>query len=250
MGFLGGPLAYRFLRARYPGGRNDYMPEHDTFKERGLSKLKAYFGPSIYDECAGLTVVDFGCGWGDNAIELARNGARRVIGVDTDEERLEIARTSARAAGVADRVEFVSSWVGRADIVISTDAMEHFADPVGMLRTMRNCLDPTGKLLVEFGPTWFHPIGGHLFSPFPWAHLIFTEGAFGRWRADFKSDGKNRFSDHLNFMTISRWEQIVPLGGFRLEWQELVPIKAVRPLHNRLTREFFTALVRARLRPA
>ncbi len=56
-------------------------------------------------------------------------------------------------------------------------------------------LKPGGRLYASFGPTWFHPYGGHLFSVFPHAHLIFTERSLIRWRSDFKSDGATRFHE-------------------------------------------------------
>jgi hypothetical protein len=58
---------------------------------------------------------------------------------------------------------------------------------------MRRMIKPDGCVIAAFGPTWFHPLGGHLFSVFPWAHLIFTERALIRWRSDFKTDGATRF---------------------------------------------------------
>lgn len=250
MGFLGTSLSYRFLKSRYPGGAGVPMPQGDPFKEKGTSKLATYFGPAIFDELRDKEVLDFGCGHGDNAIELAERGCRHVIGLDINEDYLRIARTTAQQRGVTDRVEFVTEAPGKVDVVLTTDAMEHFSDPLQMLRLMRDLLKPGGYILVEFGPTWLHPHGGHLFSVFPWAHLVFTEKAMMRWRSDFKHDQVKCYADVLNFMTIRRWERLVPAAGLRFEFQELVPIRPARRLHNRLTREFFTSIVRARLVPA
>lgn len=118
---------------------------------------------------------------------------------------------------------------------------------------MRTLLKSDGCLFVSFGPIWHHPYGGHLFSVFPWAHLIFTEHALIRWRSDFKTDGATRFHEvagGLNKMTIKRWEALVAQSGFKLTYFELVPIRPAKRLHCRLTREWFTSLVRARLEPA
>jgi hypothetical protein len=65
---------------------------------------------------------------------------------------------------------------------------------------------------ISFGPTWHHPYGGHLFSVFPWAHLIFSEKALTRWRSDLRDDGATRFGEvagGLNQMTIRRFEELV-----------------------------------------
>jgi SAM-dependent methyltransferase len=173
-----------------------------------------------------------------------------VIGIDIREDVLQKARHRARDAGVQNTCFFASSTKERADLVVSIDAFEHFADPAAVLRTMNALLRPAGEILVSFGPTWYHPLGGHLFSVFPWAHLIFSEDALIGWRSTFKTDGATRFSEvagGLNKMTIARFEELVADSPLELASLELVPIKRLQRLHNRLTREFTTASVRCRL---
>jgi hypothetical protein len=48
-------------------------------------------------------------------------------------------------------------------------------------------------------------------------------------------------------MTIAKFEKLVAASPLQFASLELVPIKKLRPLHNRLTREFTTAIVRCRL---
>jgi SAM-dependent methyltransferase len=216
----------------------------------GKSKLGILMGNEFFGNIAGKTVVDFGCGDGSDAIEMVRKGARRVIGIDIREEILEAARQKARQAGVADNCLFATSTSELADVVVSVDAFEHFADPARILQIMSDLLQPEGHVLVSFGPTWYHPLGGHLFSVFPWAHLIFSEQALIGWRSTFKSDGATRFSEvagGLNQMTIARFEKLVAASPFRFSAIELVPIKKLQPVHNRFTREFATAIVRCSL---
>jgi SAM-dependent methyltransferase len=216
----------------------------------GKSKLENQLGKEFLDEIAGKTVIDFGCGEGLEAMELARRQAGAVIGLDIREEVLNRARQNAIAAGVAERCHFAQSTSRLADFIVSIDAFEHFADPAGILRVMETLLKPEGELIVSFGPTWYHPLGGHLFSVFPWAHLLFSEKALLRWRSTFKSDGATRFGEvegGLNQMTIRRFERIVERSPFRFASFEPVPIGKLRRLHNRWTREFTTATVRCRL---
>jgi SAM-dependent methyltransferase len=252
MGFIGGAPAYWFLRQFYPGARNGLMPAHDSFKARGVSKLATYFGGGIFAELADKVVIDFGCGLGDNALELAARGCRHVIGLDIQEDHLAQARAKASALGLDQRTQFLTRYDGQADAILSTDAFEHFADPAAILRIMHGLLKPSGFLLAEFGPTWYHPAGGHLFSVFPWSHLVFTEKALLRWRSDFKTDGATRFGEvagGLNQMTIARFERLVGESDFAFESYELRPIRAARRLHNSLTREWLTSVIIARLRP-
>jgi SAM-dependent methyltransferase len=244
---IGGRLGYRLLKWTSPGGSRGGCREN-PYPEK--SKLETLLGADIWKEFRGKTVIDFGCGVGREAIEIAQHGARRVIGIDIRENLLCEARAASVAAGVGTVCQFVSFCSEQADVIISLDAFEHFADPAAMLREMENLLKMDGCVLASFGPTWYHPLGGHLFSVFPWAHLVFSEKALLRWRADFKTDGATRFHEvegGLNQMTIRTFERIVRESSFTFDWFETVPIRLVRPLHNRLTREFFTAIVRCKL---
>jgi SAM-dependent methyltransferase len=249
VGIIGGELGYRLLRRISPGGGAGGC---DGSVYEGRSKMELLFGSGIWDELRGRVVVDFGCGEGAEAVEVAQRGAARVIGVDLRESVLAAARLRAERAGVADRCRFATDADELADVVLSLDAFEHFADPAGVLRVMRGMLKQTGRVIAVFGPTWYHPLGGHLFSVFPWAHLVFTEQALIRWRSDFKTDGATRFGEvegGLNQMTIRRFERLVRESDFDLESLEAVPIRRLAWLANPLTREFTTAVVRCRLTP-
>jgi SAM-dependent methyltransferase len=216
------------------------------------SKLTRMFGPGIFDELRGKVVLDFGCGYGENAIELAKNGCAQVIGLDIQEHSLQKARLDAEAAGVASRCVFTSIWHEPVDVIVSTDSFEHFDHPDRILHIMCGLLKENGYALVEFGYPWFHPYGGHLFAVFPWAHLIFTEAALIRWRSDFMTDGATRFHEvpgGLNQMTVRRWERLISESDFDFLSYELVPIRAARRLHCSLTREFLTSTIRTRLTP-
>jgi SAM-dependent methyltransferase len=216
----------------------------------GKSKLAILLGDKFLTGLSGKTIVDFGCGEGVEAVEVAQRGAKRVIGIDIRENVLQTARQRALAAGVQNTCLFAPSTNDLADVVFSIDAFEHFADPAGILRQMSMVLQPNGEALISFGPPWYHPLGGHLFSVFPWAHLIFSEKALIRWRSTFKADGATQFSEvagGLNQMTIRRFEELIEDSPFKLVTMEHVAIRSLRQFHSRLTREFTTAIVRCRL---
>lgn len=223
----------------------------DSSAYAARSKLAVLLGESFLRDLAGKTVVDFGCGEGHEAIEMARAGAARVVGIDIQPEVLRRARTNASLAGVGDQCEFLPDVREPADLIVSLDAFEHFENPLGILQAMHRMLRPGGALVASFGPTWYHPYGGHLFSVFPWAHLLFSEAALIRWRADIRTDGATKFSEvagGLNRMTIRRFQDLVKRTAFEIEVMELVPIRSFAALHNRFTREFTTAIVRCQLR--
>src|SRR5829696_100873 len=215
MGVIGGTLGYRLLRRLSADGETGYC---DGSAYHGVSKLEKLLGERIWEQTKDKVVIDFGCGDGDAAVELAERGAKKVIGIDIREHALAKATQTAAARGVADRCTFGTQTDEKADVIVSLDAFEHFADPAAILRVMRNLVKDEGCLIAAFGPTWYHPLGGHLFSVFPWAHLLFTEKALIRWRSGFKQDGATRFADvdgGLNRMTIRRFERIVAQSPLR-----------------------------------
>jgi SAM-dependent methyltransferase len=248
MGVIGGRLGYHLLRMMSPDGNQSICSSGDPYN--GASKLDLFFGAAFWNELRGKTVIDFGCGFGAEAVEMAKRGARDVIGIDNRERVLTEAKSRAAREGVEKRCRFCTETDAQVDFVISLDAFEHFEDPGNILEIMSTLIRPHGKIWIVFGPTWYHPAGGHLFSVFPWAHLVFTESALIRWRSDFKTDGATRFSEvagGLNQMTVKRFKQLVSTSPFEFDELDLIPIRRLRHFSNRLTQEFFTSCVRCRL---
>ena len=247
MGFIGGTAGYRLLKRIAPNAGGGKFGDEPSPSAR----LTHAFGRNILDEFSGRTVADFGCGSGSVAVSIARQVPdARVVGIDIQQRHLDKARRRAAAAGVGARCSFMTRLREPVDVILSFDAFEHFADPGGVLQTMYEHLRPGGAGLAAFGPTWLHPRGGHLFSIFPWAHLLFTEAALIRWRADFKSDGASRFGEvegGLNRMRIERFERLIENSPLKLDWLRLIPIRGIELLKCRPFREFGTALVTCRL---
>ena len=225
-GIIGGEIGYRILKRV---GKK--VPDEVPLAYRGVSKLDKLLGDRFWEDIADKLVIDFGCGHGNDAIEMAKRGAKRVIGIDNRPEVLNVARASAKENCVESQCTFVTDTNERADVITSIDAFEHFQNPSEVLQIMRSRIKDDGKVIAVFGPTWYHPLGGHLFSVFPFAHLIFTERSLIRWRSDFKSDGATRIeevSGGLNRMTISRFEKLISESDFCFSRLELVPFRRLR----------------------
>jgi len=247
MAIIGGAVGYRILRIIAPAE----PASMDGSSYAGRSKIDVLLGEKVWQDIKGKVVVDLGCGTGAEAIELAQRGAAQVYGIDILERLLVVAREKAVKAN-CHNVKFSKTAPEAADVIVSMDAFEHFADPATILNLMAGMLKPNGCAFASFGPTWYHPLGGHLFSVFPWAHLIFGEEALCKWRSHIRHDRAQKFSEvegGLNQMTIRKFECLVESSPFRFEWLETVPIRAARAMHNRFTREFFTAVVRCKLVP-
>lgn len=125
----------------------------------------------------GDTVIDIGCGSGVLSFVAAKLGARRVIGVDLNEEAIVVARENAKALGLADRTEFrvgslfdpvrdVQAQVIIGDVSGVPDELGKVAGwfpdghaggptgaelPVMMVEEMGECLAPGGRLYLPTG---------------------------------------------------------------------------------------------------
>ena len=240
-------VQFRLLRLAYSGG-SEPLSRHVY---SGRSKLQLLLGQDIFNRIEGKTVVDFGCGYGDETIDLAEHGAKQAVGLDIREEVLDAARAK---AGSLSNISFLKAEQcprAFADVVISLDSFEHFADPSSALDLMYDLLAPGGEVLVSFGPPWLHPLGGHSFSLFPWSHLLLSERALCRWYNATKNTDIGRFeevSGGLNRMTVAAFEQLVATCKFSDVSITPVPIRALRHLHNGLTREYTTSVVKCVLK--
>lgn len=214
------------------------------------SKLSITFGPDFLPSLRGLVVVDYGCGNGLEALQMAAGGAERVIGVEVSETALATARDNARRAGL-DGVCSFSSVLPRAeaDVAVCVDSFEHFARPEEELAAMYDILKPGGCLYASMGWSWYHPRGSHLLELPPWSHLIFSEAAVVGWRRLMRGGQAATYADiGLNQMSVRQFARMISRSPFVVESLELTPIRGLRWLHYRLTRELATSLVRCRLR--
>jgi SAM-dependent methyltransferase len=251
-GLIGGTVGVSILRTLNSTGQLAAMPDGVPPAYQNKSKLEQLFGQRIWEEVRGKVVVDFGCGEGREVVELAERGARRVIGLETYPPWFANATDRVAAAGVADRCAIAERWTaadGRVDVIISLDSFEHYENPAAILATMRRMLKDDGVVLVSFGPPWFHPYGGHLFSVFPWAHLIFSEYAMVTWRTGLpgKEPKTSLLDAGINRMTVARFQRLVEESPFEVRTFEAIPIRRRR--WPSWSREFTTSIVRCRLEP-
>jgi SAM-dependent methyltransferase len=103
---------------------------------------------------AGARVADVGCGHGASTILMAQAYPRsRFVGSDYHRESIEIARSRAAAAGVADRVSFevadATGFTGREfDLITMFDALHDMGDPAGAAQHVRDTIAPDGTWMI------------------------------------------------------------------------------------------------------
>jgi 2-polyprenyl-3-methyl-5-hydroxy-6-metoxy-1,4-benzoquinol methylase len=76
-------------------------------------------------------VLDFGCGDGRLAVELARRGVPEVVGVDVVEQAIAFARAFAAPLGARVQFDCVSVEeldAGTFDVAVAMEVLEHIAD--------------------------------------------------------------------------------------------------------------------------
>jgi ubiquinone/menaquinone biosynthesis C-methylase UbiE len=125
------------------------------------ARLGQEYLPSVPDVHARLLadpparVVDVACGVGWSSVAMAQAYPNaRVDGFDPDPASIDIARDLAREAGVADRVRFevrdaaTIGDQGPYDLAVVIEAIHDLAQPVQVLAGIRQCLAPTGVLIV------------------------------------------------------------------------------------------------------
>ena len=139
-----------------------YVIEGGATGRDRLRLLSEVMGPQSRELLAQIAMpadascLDLGCGGGDVTVDLARTvgPAGKVIGVDTDNVVLDIARKEAMELGLAN-VSFechdVTSWEPPEDfdVVYARFLLTHLSDPLKVLVNARKNLRPGGMVILE-----------------------------------------------------------------------------------------------------
>lgn len=261
-------LAQRIFRWVCVEPRPEAEPNHDAYFGWRLDQARAFlarFRRPI--DLSGRTVLDFGCGFGSMSFVVASRNARRVVGVDIDDDRLEYARRklSTDYASLSPNLQFSRPEELRShetfDFVISEDSFEHYEDPARIMTMIRGYLGENGKVLIGFGPLWKSPRGGHLgyMTKLPWAHLLFPERVILRERRRYRPLERARtFSEvrgGLNKMTLEKFTRTMAETGYEVESMStnVLNRRTARVLNVLrrlpLCREYFTVNVYAIVSP-
>ena len=167
----------RRIREMYSGLRYPALDPADNARyERHRRAVYTMLGiePDVFFR--GKTILDGGCGTGEETLFLASLGPERIVGIDTSEGSLDYARERAKAAGM-DNVEFRHVSV----LDTTTFAAESF-DYVSSL----GCIHHTPRMKDAFDnlSRMLRP-GGHL--------CTFIYNSYGHFLYNLQCDLLDRF---------------------------------------------------------
>jgi tRNA (mo5U34)-methyltransferase len=93
------------------------------------------FREALPSDMSGKTVLDIGCNAGFYSIEMKRRGAKRVVGIDSDDRYIQQARFAAEVSGVEVEFHRMTVWEIAAlrekfDLVIFMGVLYHLRHPL------------------------------------------------------------------------------------------------------------------------
>lgn len=153
---------------------------------------------ALIPDLEGKSVLDLGCGCGENCIDFVRRGARRVLGIDLSQKMLEVAKTQAgdpkieyRHMDMCDLDSLTESF----DMVYSSLAFHYIEDFSALVTAIYNHLTPGGILLFSQE----HPLNtadGYFNrneNGKPCSYTVFDYNIPGKRRVNWFVDGVEKF---------------------------------------------------------
>ena len=213
------------------------------------------------------TVLDIGCGPAGKTLFYAKQGVKKIYGIEILEKYRTQADALAEKLNLNHLFEFVCANAKQLpfddnsiDTVIMSEVFEHIQDPGVVLKEALRVLKPGGRVYLSF-PPYHHPYGAHLKDAIgmPWVHLFFSDETLikvysdavrhlpdGQERIDFRiskdENGKEYFS-YINKMTMRQAKKIIRCHN--PVYQRVIPLKPCLKILSKLPiiKEMFVKMV-------
>lgn len=132
----------------------------NQFSANNLEEKPALF--SLSPDLHGKSVLDLGCGYGENCAEFKKLGAADVLGIDISEKMLTVATAE------HPDIEFLradmsdlSSVINKYDVIFSSLALHYIEDFDALAKQVHNLLNPGGYFIFsQEHPLTTAPISG------------------------------------------------------------------------------------------
>jgi len=173
------------LEATFVEGSAEYEQHFSNMKFYSITKLSfAYRDALLYEAIKGAVALDYCCGNGEVALEMAKRGAKKVVGIDISEVAIRNAQELAKLQGVADICEFKVMDAEHTefadntfDIIHEYGALHHLDLPAAFTELAR-ILKPEGKLVcteaMRHNPLihWYRTRTPHLRTQWEVEHIL------------------------------------------------------------------------------
>jgi 2-polyprenyl-3-methyl-5-hydroxy-6-metoxy-1,4-benzoquinol methylase len=135
--------------ARSPAGTKEFFEEIEEYRYEKLDYLAEAIG---FERFAGKTVLDLGCGVGNDLARFAKAGAI-VTGVDLAEHSIKLARDNFRFRGLQGEFlqmngEKLSLPDNSFDAVFCHTVLHFTPDPAAMISEIHRVLKPGGEAIL------------------------------------------------------------------------------------------------------
>jgi ubiquinone/menaquinone biosynthesis C-methylase UbiE len=169
----------------YIARENEFEQHFSNMKFYSISGSSfAYRDALLFENVKGAVALDYCCGNGEVAIEMAKRGASRVLGIDISPVAIANARELAKVAGVGDICEYkvmdaeqTEFSDGAFDVIHEYGALHHL-DLQAAFAELSRILKPGGRLIcteaLRHNPLihWYRKRTPHLRTDWEVEHIL------------------------------------------------------------------------------
>lgn len=132
-----------------------FFEGYKKIRENPLSANEIVEKPALFSLCPdliGKTVLDLGCGYGENCQNFSKMGAKEVVGADISKKMIEVASKENSFRNVSYRImsmSDLSSVEEKFDLVVSSLAVHYIQDFDKLLYEIHGLLNDKGLFIFS-----------------------------------------------------------------------------------------------------